>query len=38
MQQMLGAVVCVKMTDSGSVVSELSQGVNRAEKSYEVSH
>lgn len=29
MQGMLGAVVCVKIADSGSLVSELSQGVNR---------
>lgn len=28
MQRMLGAVVSVKITDSGSVVFELSQAVN----------
>lgn len=32
MQGMLGAVACLKTADSGSLVSELSQGVNRDSK------
>lgn len=32
MQGMLGTVVSVKIADSGSLVFELLQGINRADK------